>query len=65
MSSSERAKLEPIELPWTRNFELLKTVFDATSNVMAMAVQKLFPQAQFTIASIMILMTLSLLLTRI
>ncbi|NJN76328.1 MAG: threonine--tRNA ligase [Synechococcaceae cyanobacterium RL_1_2] len=40
---------EPIKLPRTSESEKLKRIRHTTSHVMAMAVQKLFPQAQVTI----------------
>ena len=42
-------QLEPIKLPRTSESEKLKKIRHTTSHVMAMAVQKLFPQAQVTI----------------
>jgi threonyl-tRNA synthetase len=42
-------KIEPIKLPRTSESEKLKRIRHTTSHVMAMAVQKLFPQAQVTI----------------
>ncbi len=49
MSSLEQEKQDPIKLPRTSESESLKKIRHTTSHVMAMAVQKLFPQAQVTI----------------
>lgn len=48
MSEAEQAP-QPIKLPRTSESESLKKIRHTTSHVMAMAVQKLFPQAQVTI----------------
>jgi threonyl-tRNA synthetase len=49
MSSADRVQSEVIKLPRTSESESLKKIRHTTSHVMAMAVQKLFPQAQVTI----------------
>ena len=42
-------QLEPMKLPKTSESDTLKRIRHTTSHVMAMAVQKLFPDAQVTI----------------
>jgi threonyl-tRNA synthetase len=49
MSKPEAQANEPIKLPKTSESDKLKRIRHTTSHVMAMAVQKLFPQAQVTI----------------
>jgi threonyl-tRNA synthetase len=49
MSSADRVQSGVIKLPRTSESESLKKIRHTTSHVMAMAVQKLFPQAQVTI----------------
>jgi threonyl-tRNA synthetase len=49
MPSAESKEQRPLKLPRTSESESLKKIRHTTSHVMAMAVQKLFPQAQVTI----------------
>lgn len=46
---SNQAVVQPIKLPRTSESENIKKIRHTTSHVMAMAVQKLFPEAQVTI----------------
>lgn len=49
MAQANDDQLEPIKLPKTSESDTLKRIRHTTSHVMAMAVQKLFPDAQVTI----------------
>lgn len=49
MAIAEVNEKQPIKLPRTSESENLKKIRHTTSHIMAMAVQKLFPQAQVTI----------------